>query len=257
MYEGVKKEVMIERLFGCEVSDITKNVVISPIWPLQGFIEKSETVKKNFKGWYKGVTVTYKGEDITIINSGIGAPLTGDCVIALSYSQCENILFSGSAGAINDKYNFGDILICSSAVVGEGFSRFHSGDIRKDCFGETVNGCDRLAQILLDKSIKIANDLKVSVYQGRVFSTDSILGETKESFDFMIEKGCDAVEMEVSAVFTACKAIGRNSAALITISDLPLKYKSLFEGVAEEDTLFFKNSAKALPQALLDAALEI
>ena len=257
MYESVKKEVMIEKLFGCEIDDITKNVIISPIWSLQSFIEKSEIVKKTFKGWYKGATITYKGEDITIINSGIGAPLTGDCVIALGYSQCENILFSGSAGAINDTYNFGDLLVCSSAVVGEGFSRFHTGGISKDYFGKVVNGSDKLAEILLAKSVRIADDLKVSVYQGRVFSTDSILGETKESFDFMIEKDCDAVEMEVSAVFTACKAIGRNAAALITISDLPLKYKSLFEGVEEEDTLSFNNSVKALPQVLLDAALEI
>ena len=61
-----------------------------------------------------------QGEPITVISSGIGAPLTGDCVIALGYSQCENI-FSGSAGAIDEKLNIGDILICNEAVIGEGF----------------------------------------------------------------------------------------------------------------------------------------
>lgn len=256
MYENIKEEIMVKTHFGCEISDIARNVIISPVWSLESFIEKAETVKKEFKGWYKGVTITYKGKDITIINSGIGAPLTGDCVIALGYTPCENIFFSGSAGGINDEYDFGDIMISSSAIIGEGFSRFHRDSIRKDCFGEEVNGCDELAEILFNKASIHAEELGVSVYKGRIFSTDSILGENKESFDFMLEKGCDAVEMELSAVFTASKAIGRNAVGLITISDLPLKYKSLFEGTGDNDELNYKNSKKMLPYILLQTALE-
>lgn len=257
MYENIKEEIMVKTHFGCEISDIVRDVIISPVWSLDSFIEKAQTVKKIFKGWYKGVTLTYKGKDITIINSGIGAPLTGDCVIALGYTPCENILFSGSAGGINDKYDFGDILISSNAIIGEGFSRFHLDSIRKDCFGEEINGCEVLAKILINKAEQFAKKLGVDVYQGRIFSTDSILGENKESFEFMMEKGCDAVEMELSAVFTASKAIGRNAAGLITVSDLPLKYKSLFDGTKEEDTLCYKNSAMILPEILLEAILEI
>lgn len=256
MYENIKEEIMVKTLFGCEISDIAKNVIISPVWSLESFIEKAQTVKKEFKGWYKGVTITYKGKYITIINSGIGAPLTGDCVIALGYTPCENIFFSGSAGGINNKYNFGDILISSSAIIGKGFSRFHRDGIKKDCFGEEVNGCDELAEILFNKASIYAKELGVSVYKGRIFSTDSILGENKESFGFMLEKSCDAVEMELSAVFAASKAIGRNAVGLITISDLPLKYKSLFEGTGDNDELNYKNSAKMLPKILLQAALE-
>lgn len=256
MYENIKEEIMVKTHFGCEISDIARNVIISPVWSLESFIEKAQTVKKVFKGWYKGVTITYKGMDITIINSGIGAPLTGDCVIALGYTPCENIFFSGSAGGTNDKYDFGDILISSSAIIGEGFSRFHRDGIRKDCFGEEVNGCDELAEILFNKALIYTEELGVSVYKGRIFSTDSILGENKESFDYMLEKGCDAVEMELSAVFTASKAIGRNAVGLITISDLPLKYKSLFEGTGDNDELNYKNSKKMLPRILLQAALE-
>ncbi|MCQ1528397.1 phosphorylase family protein [Lutispora saccharofermentans] len=254
MYEDVKNEIMIEKHFGCSIGDISRNVIISPVWPLSGFMGKADTIIKEFKGWYKGVTLSYHGKPVTVIQSGIGAPMTGDCVIALGYSGCENIFFSGSAGAINNKLNFGDILICSSAVIGEGFSRYHSQDIEKDRFGQIISGSEGLAQVLFQQSVPIAHSLGVAVHQGKIFTTDSILGENKKSFGYMIQKGCDAVEMEVSSVFTAAKAIKRNAAALITISDLPLKRRSLFEGTEEEDEKCYKNTAYALPEILLEAA---
>jgi len=257
MYEKIKKEVMIEKHFGCSIEDISRNVIISPIWPLSYFMERAESIIKEFKGWYKGVSLLYKGKPITVINSGIGAPMTGDCVIALGYSQCENIFFSGSAGAIDAKLNIGDILVCNEAVIGEGFSRYHSGNIYRDCFGNIVSGSEELAKVLIQKAVIEAHSLEVSVYKGRVFSIDSILGENKKSFDYMISKECDAVEMEVSAVFTASKSIGRNAAALLVISDLPLRERSLFEGIEETDEIKFKNSSYHLPEILLDAAISI
>lgn len=257
MYDNVKKEIMIEKHFGCSIDDISKNVIISPVWPLTSFIERASSVLKQFKGWYRGVTLVYKEEAITVISSGIGSPMTGDCVIALGYSDCENILFSGSAGAINNKLNFGDILVCSDAVIGEGFSRYHSNDLARECFGDLVSGSEKLAQIIFQQSVPIAHDLGAAVHRGIIFTTDSILGENKKSFSFMIQKGCDAVEMEVSSVFTAAKSIGRNAAALITISDLPLKQRSLFQGTQAEDEICYKNTVTMLPQILLEAAASI
>lgn len=257
MYENIKKEVMIEKHFGCSIGDISKSVIISPVWPLSGFTERAESIVREFKGWYKGVTMLYKGNPVTVISSGIGAPMTGDCVIALGYSECENIFFSGSAGAISKKLNFGDILVCSDAVIGEGFSRYHSNDIYTDCFGNIVSGSTDLANVIFQKAMITAHSLGVSVHRGRIFSIDSILGENKRSFDFMISKDCDAVEMEVSAVFTASKSIGRNTAALLVISDLPLRERSLFEGIQEFDEIKYKTSSYKLAEILLDAAISV
>ena len=95
----------------------------------------------------------------------------------------------------------------------------------------------------------------VSCYEGRIFSIDSILGERKETFDFMKEKGCDAVEMEVSAVFTACRAAGKRAAALILISDLPLKDMNLFEGITEIDIKRYNAVKTDLPEILMEAVM--
>jgi purine-nucleoside phosphorylase len=95
---------------------------------------------------------------------------------------------------------------------------------------------------------------KINCHEGRIFSIDSILGERKDTFDYMKEKGCDAVEMEVSAVFTACRQGGKKAAAMIIISDLPLKYMNLFEGLTEIDIKRYNAIKLDLPGILLEAA---
>jgi len=94
----------------------------------------------------------------------------------------------------------------------------------------------------------------VNCREGRIFSIDSILGERKDTFDYIREKGCDAVEMEVSAVFTACRRGGKKAAALILISDQPLKYRNLFEGITEIDIKRYNEIKNDLPGILLEAA---
>jgi len=254
MYDKITRETMVRTYFGCEMGDIAKTAVLTPIWSLEGFKAASEAVEKEFAGWYKGITLVYEGQRITVISSGIGSPMTGDCALALGYTDCENVIFSGSAGAINAGYNIGDLLAVKEAVIGEGFSRYHRGDLNKDCFGELSQGDAGLAGVLKEVMKQHAPDLNTVCHEGRIFSTDSILGETKEAFDFMVLKGCDAVEMEVSAVFTACRKIGKKAAAFIIISDVPLKERSLFEGITESDVERYNKVKGALPKMILEAA---
>lgn len=254
MYDKITKETMVKIYFGCKIEDLADTVILTPIWNLESFIKRAEEVLIEFSGWYKGVTLKLNNSRITVISSGIGAPMTGDCALALSYTDCKNVIFSGSAGAINQSYNIGDILIASEAVIGEGFSRYHGKDIEKDCFGELVTGDRETAQRLISTFRKNEGKYGVKCYEGRVFSIDSILGERKDTFDYMQAKGCDAVEMEVSAVFTACRQAGLRAAALILISDLPLKYRNLFEGITETDIIRYNEIKKGLPDMLLEAA---
>ena len=109
---------------------------------------------------------------------------------------------------------------------------------------------------MIQKAVIAAHPLEVSVHKGEFFYRFYI-GENKRSFDFMISKDCDAVEMEVSAVFTASKSIGRNTAALLVISDLPLRERSLFEGIQEFDEIKYKTSSYKLAEILLDAAISV
>lgn len=255
MYDKITKETMVRTYFGCGIEDIAKTVVLTPIWNLEGFKAAADEIIKEFIGWYKGITVIYKGQKVTVISSGIGAPMSGDCALALHHTDCENVIFSGSAGAINLKYNIGDLLAVKQAVIGEGFSRYHRDDIAKDCFGEPVDGdstlCGKLLEVIKEYSVQFGT---VS-HNGRIFSIDSILGETKETFEYMQQKGCDAVEMEVSAILTACRKARKKAAALIIISDIPLKDRNLFEGITEADVERYNKIKAKLPEIIMEAAV--
>lgn len=254
MYDRITKDTMVKIHFGCKIEDIASTVILTPIWGLEGFKNKADAVLIEFAGWYKGVTLTFNNKKITVISSGIGAPMSGDCALALCYTDCKNVIFSGSAGAINQQYNIGDMLFVSEAIIGEGFSRYHGEDIRKDYFGELVPGDKESAQRLMNAIGKNQSKYGITCHEGRIFSIDSILGERKDTFDYMQEKGCDAVEMEVSAVFTACRCAAKKAAALILISDLPLKYRNLFEGITEVDIKRYNEIKCDLPGMLLEAA---
>jgi purine-nucleoside phosphorylase len=254
VYDGVKKETMVDTYFGCKIEDIANTVILTPVWSLESFKNKADKVYTEFAGWYKGITLGFKNKRITVINSRIGAPMSGDCALAVSYTGCETVIFSGSAGAVSQYFSIGDMIVAREAVIGEGFSRYHSGDMRKDCFGELVQGDRHTAQKLLDTAMKFRNKYGVGCREGRIFSIDSILGERKDTFEYIKEKGCDAVEMEVSAVFTACRNTGKKAAALILISDLPLKQKNLFEGITEIDIKKYNEIKSDLPGILLEAA---
>ncbi|MGE5631305.1 MAG: hypothetical protein ACM3TR_09450 [Caulobacteraceae bacterium] len=256
MYDKVTKETMVRTHFGCEVEDIAKTVMLTPIWNLEGFKAAADETIKEFSGWYKGATLLYKKRSVTVISSGIGSPMSGDCALALSYTDSEYVIFSGSAGAVNPEYNIGDLLAVDQAVIGEGFSRYHRDGINKDCFGERVEGDRALAAALLETGKKYAVQYGTKCYKGQIFSIDSILGETKETFDYILSRGCDAVEMEVSAVLTACKKAEKKAAAFIIISDLPLKYRSLFEGITETDVQRYNSIKSKLPEIILEAAVK-
>lgn len=256
MYDKVTKSTMVKIHFGCKTEDIADTVILTPIWRLEGFKNIADSVLAEFEGWYRGVTLRIKDKTITVISSGIGSPMSGDCALALNYTDCTNVIFSGSAGAINQSYNIGDILAVSEAIIGEGFSRYHGEDIRRDCFGELVTGDREVARRLGNTIKNKESKYGILCHEGRIFSIDSILGERKETFDFMNDKGCDAVEMEVSAIFTACRAGGKKAAAMILISDLPLRDKNLFEGITEIDIKRYNEVKQDLPGILLEAVME-
>ncbi|HOS70747.1 MAG TPA: hypothetical protein PL076_11705, partial [Bacillota bacterium] len=101
MYDKVKRETMVKTYFGCNNEDIASIVILTPVWRLENFASRADEVSAEFAGWYKGVTLKFGGKSITVISSGIGAPRSGDCALALSYTDCDTVIFSGSAGAVS------------------------------------------------------------------------------------------------------------------------------------------------------------
>src|SRR5438874_7143320 len=47
---------------------------------------------------------------VTVIRSGLGAPQTGDIVLALGCTRCETLVFSGSVGGLDAAMGIGDLV---------------------------------------------------------------------------------------------------------------------------------------------------
>lgn len=255
MYEKVKADVFLKQMFGMEYDLFAETVIVTPIWNLDDFRNEADKIISVFKGWYKGITLEYHGKLITIVNSGIGAPLTGDCILAMSHSSnVKNIIFSGSAGAVNPDYKIGDFVFADQSVIGEGFSRYVRG-FEIDCFGETSHGDSEYVKKLASKASGMIKELGANLYLGKIFTTDSILGESREFIDYVEKKGCDAIEMEVSAVFTAAIKANKRSCAVLLISDLPLDYRNLFEGLTSEENKKFVTLRIKIAKLLLEIGI--
>ena len=67
---------------------------------------------------------------------------------------------------------------------------------------------------------KIANDLNIELKKAKIHSGDVFYGEDKTYWKRIHDEyGCMAVEMESFALFANAKALKKNAACLLTISD--------------------------------------
>lgn len=68
----------------------------------------------------------------------------------------------------------------------------------------------------------------------KVYSVDNIAGQFAH-IDKILDLGCKAIEMETSALFSACQVAEKECVALLVVSDNTVQNKSLISGRTDED----------------------
>ena len=126
---------VVRMAFHCVPEAIHADVILAPIWKVEIFSQ-----------WAESITVitpdvlydlSYQGKTISFLRSGVGAPLTGDAVLALGCTPCERILFAGSVGGLRADMHIGDLLLPAFSYAGDGFCRYlQPGFPAQDCFLE-------------------------------------------------------------------------------------------------------------------------
>ena len=121
---NISPEDVVRVFFRCAPSDIQSKVVITPIWGAPIFQPHLETLTTVSDGlvW----RLQYHGTPVTVIRSGLGAPQTGDIVLALGCTRCETLVFSGSVGGLDAAMGIGDLVVVDQSFCGDGFSRYVS-----------------------------------------------------------------------------------------------------------------------------------
>ncbi len=146
----------------------------------------------------------------TLCGPVLGAPYAVMVLETLVAWGAREIFFLGWCGAIAGDVAVGDILVPDGAIVDEGTSLHYGGSP-----GGTALPSARLAE----KTTAVLKKMGVPFRRGRVWSTDGVFRETPDKVRRHRENGALAVEMEMSALFSAAAFRGVDLSGLLVASD--------------------------------------
>jgi len=237
---------------GCRPEEVAEDVVVTPFMPLKAFLRhmEAETVRElNPRFFFKGFTASFGGRPVTAVLTGVGPSRVGDLVSILSLTPARRVLFAGAVGGLNPEWSLGDFFIPTRAADGEGYTRYTGNDFAKVIASAPSVPCSTPMGTALESLLKGKN---LPTRTGRVFTIGSIAFESRENLEALARAGFDALEMELSAFFSAAAHHGLAAAALTYISDLPLK-SSLWQEKSPPEQETLGRAWRLLPRLCLEA----
>ena len=172
------------------------------------------TIYNQVRGMF-GYTGTYKGKRVSIQGHGMGIPSIGIYTYELfNFYDVDTIIRVGSAGAIDDDLNIGDIVMGMGACTNSNYARQY-------------NLCGTFAPIadfgLLSKAVSEAERQGFRYKVGNLYSSDTFYDDDENSLKQWQKMGVLAVEMEAPALYMNAARAGKKALCICTISDCPFK----------------------------------
>ncbi|HSH68649.1 MAG TPA: hypothetical protein VK997_01940 [Deferrisomatales bacterium] len=248
---GSPKQV-VRTVFGCDPEIVSPNVVLSPFVPLKAFRRHVQEVVAELAPpfFFKGFRAVFEDHPVTVIQTGIGPSRIGDCLGFLSHTPAHRVCFAGAVGALNPAYRIGEFFVPTAAADGEGYSRYCRESFPQLAAEAPVIPCPEAPGTL--DALLAAEALRL--HRGRVFTVGSIAFESPENLRALRELGFDALEMELSAFYTAAAHHGFQAISLTYVSDLPLT-RSLWQEKTTEERELLGRAYRTLPLLALRHAV--
>lgn len=173
------------------------------------FLDKAKCITKvrNMLGY----TGTYKGQEISVMGSGMGIPSISIYATELFKDYgVESIIRIGSCGAVRDDIKIRDIIIGMAASTDSNVNRqrFNQYD-----FAATADFS------LLHSVVNTAERLNQKVHVGNIFTADLFYTPQPEMFAMMEKYGILAVEMEAAGLYGVAAEYGKKALTVLTVSD--------------------------------------
>jgi purine-nucleoside phosphorylase len=229
---GTGPRELAQGVLECSPEEIRTTVILAPVWePERTFGLKAEPLTE---GCVRVWQVELDGKPATWIVPGIGAPTNMDVVLALGATSCKRILFIGSAGALDEKMELGDIVLPEKSICGDGASRYLQKDLAADPFAQAAYPDGTLLAQAEAVCKKYCAQYGAALHRAVNFSIDTIAAQFAH-MDEILALGCGTIEMETAACFRAAELCGIPIAAIFGISDSTVRRKSLYSGRTEEE----------------------
>ncbi len=146
----------------------------------------------------------------SVIGPLAGAPYAIMLLENLVAWGARRIIFIGWCGAISDRVKIGDVVLPTAALIDEGTSK-HYGARETAIVRARFPLVSRLGQLLKE------NDH--DFHKGTVWTTDAIYRETRQAVAAHRDNGILAVDMEVSALFSAAAFREVDLVCILVVSD--------------------------------------
>jgi DeoD family purine-nucleoside phosphorylase len=148
------------------------------------------------------------GEPLTIQSTGMGGPSAAIVIAELAQLGARTLLRVGTCGALDPALAFGDLLIVTEAIAGDGTSRALGAD-------GAIGPSPRLLEAL-----RAGADSQTRA--GAIVSSDLFYDGPDDEQQRWIAAGALAVEMETATLFAAAARRGLEAGSLLLVSDLLL-----------------------------------
>jgi uridine phosphorylase len=189
-------------------------IVPGPKERLDSLVKKMEDPVKNFSFMeYHMFTGTIGGTRVTAINGGRFAADTAITTEILCSAQAKVLIRIGSCGALRRDIKIGDFIMTTGCVRGEGVSPYYVDE-------KFVTAPDaELTKNLTGIAKNIAAGAGFTVHEGKVWSTDAILRETKEVVNKVIDQGAIGVDMVSAPFLTIAQIYKIPAVSVLAVSD--------------------------------------
>lgn len=225
---------------GAKYGDIAESVIMSgdPLrakFVAENFLQEP-ILYNSIRGMY-GYTGLYKGKRVSVQGHGMGIPSIGIYSYELfNFYDVQQIIRVGTAGALVDDLNIGDMVFAMTASTDSNYGHQYSMPAKLAPVADYS---------LLERAVGVARERGFAHRVGTVYSTDVFYDESQRQMEWS-RFGVLAVEMETTALYVNAMVAGRRALTICTISDQLVRGE---HALAEEREKRFTN--------MMEVALEI
>lgn len=224
---------------------ILENVVIAPWWSHDMFNELNFEVEQTSEKVFNFYSDTLSFSFIEL--KRIGAPAIMDFILSLGVTRCQNLIFLGSAGSLDENIKIGDIVIPKYSICGDGASRYLNDNLEDEFLKKQYPSRD-----FTNKLLDIIKQKNIKYHYVPNYSIDTVFAQFYH-IDKILDLGVKTIEMETAILFKCNELLKINVTALFCISDNTLLNKSLYSGRTDEENDYrHKIRNEIIPNIVID-----
>lgn len=175
----------------------------------ENYLENPKLVS-SVRGIY-AYTGTYKGNEVTVMASGMGMPSMAIYAYELfNEYQVDEIIRIGSCGSHSKDLHVREVLLVEESYTSSNFAYVQNGT-KEDTLSSDPT--------LNEKIIRCAKKNNIPIHIGKVYCTDVFYSNVVDTKDLYENKKCLAVEMESFALFHLAHVFKKRATCLLTVSD--------------------------------------